>query len=90
MFQALDLHWVLGFSGDVLRLCDDQMPKGSDESWVGKLYDQHLASKPHPHFCKPRMSNSAFIVLHFADSVSDGGHHCDDKKVEKKKKNFHL
>lgn len=47
------------------------MPKGSDESWVQKLYDQHLSNKPHPFFRKPRMSNSAFIVLHFADSVSD-------------------
>ncbi|XP_047198990.1 unconventional myosin-Vb [Hippoglossus stenolepis] len=46
-----------------------RMPKGSDESWVRKLYDQHLTSKPHPHFQKPRMSNSAFIVLHFADLV---------------------
>lgn len=48
-----------------------QMPKGSDESWVLKLYDQHLSSKPHPHFKKPRMSNSAFIILHFADMVTD-------------------
>ncbi|KAM4548595.1 unconventional myosin-Va [Odontesthes bonariensis] len=46
-----------------------RMPKGTDESWVRKLYDQHLTSKPHPHFRKPRMSNSAFIVLHFADTV---------------------
>ncbi|KAM6921654.1 unconventional myosin-Va [Xenentodon cancila] len=46
-----------------------RMPKGSDESWVRKLYDQHLTSKAHPHFRKPRMSNSAFIVLHFADTV---------------------
>ncbi|XP_069551046.1 unconventional myosin-Va [Brachyistius frenatus] len=46
-----------------------RMPKGSDENWVCKLYDQHLTSKPHPHFRKPRMSNSAFIVLHFADMV---------------------
>lgn len=45
------------------------MPKGSDESWVRKLYDQHLTAKPHPHFCKPRMSNKAFIVQHFADTV---------------------
>lgn len=51
------------------------MPKGSDGSWVQKLYDQHLTSKPHPHFQKPRMSNSAFIVLHFADMVSDEGQH---------------
>lgn len=51
--------------------CDPQMPKGSDESWVQKLYDQHLTSKAHPHFRKPRMSNSSFIVLHFADTVSE-------------------
>lgn len=51
--------------------CHPQMPKGSDESWVQKLYDQHLTSKAHPHFRKPRMSNSAFIVLHFADTVSE-------------------
>ncbi|XP_036970208.1 unconventional myosin-Vb [Acanthopagrus latus] len=51
-----------------------RMPKGSDESWVRKLYDQHLTGKPHPHFRKPRMSNSAFIVLHFADTVQ---YECD-------------
>ncbi|XP_068599870.1 unconventional myosin-Va [Brachionichthys hirsutus] len=46
-----------------------RMPKGSDESWVQKLYDQHLTSKPHAYFRKPRLSNSAFIILHFADTV---------------------
>ncbi|XP_041647512.1 unconventional myosin-Vb [Cheilinus undulatus] len=51
-----------------------RMPKGSDESWVRKLYDQHLTSKMHPNFRKPRMSNSAFIVLHFADTVQ---YECD-------------
>ncbi|KAM3619892.1 uncharacterized protein V6R79_015415 [Siganus canaliculatus] len=60
----------------LLDLLDEEcrMPKGSDESWVQKLYDQHLSSKPHPHFRKPRMSNSAFIVLHFADMVQ---YECD-------------
>lgn len=55
----------------LLDLLDEEcrMPKGSDESWVRKLYELHLSSKPHPHFQKPRMSNSAFIVLHFADKV---------------------
>ncbi|KAF7668363.1 hypothetical protein LDENG_00016100 [Lucifuga dentata] len=51
-----------------------RMPKGSDESWVRKLYNRHLNGKPHPHFRKPRMSNSAFIVLHFADMVQ---YECD-------------
>lgn len=62
----------------VIIVCvNDQMPKGSDESWVQKLYDQHLTSRPHPHFQKPRMSNSAFVVLHFADTVSDEGQHTE-------------
>ncbi|KAK0133416.1 Unconventional myosin-Vb [Merluccius polli] len=56
----------------LLDLLDEEcrMPKGSDENWARKLYDQHQSSNPHPHFCKPRMSNSAFILLHFADAVS--------------------
>lgn len=63
-----------------LVLCDPQMPKGSDESWVQKLYDQHLSGKAHPHFRKPRLSNSAFIVLHFADTVR-----LDNRKNKKKR-----
>lgn len=43
------------------------MPKGSDDNWARKLYDQHLNHSP--HFLKPRMSNSAFIIVHFADEV---------------------
>ncbi|MEQ2298382.1 hypothetical protein AMECASPLE_004688, partial [Ameca splendens] len=55
----------------IFDLLDEEcrMPKGSDENWARKLYDQHLTSKPHPHFRKPRMTNSAFIVFHFADTV---------------------
>ncbi|XP_056134033.1 unconventional myosin-Va [Lampris incognitus] len=60
----------------LLDLLDEEcrMPKGSDESWARKLYDQHQSGKPHPCFCKPRMSNTAFIVLHFADMVQ---YECD-------------
>ena len=43
-----------------------QMPKGSDKNWCQKLYDKHLK---HAHFEKPRMSNTAFMILHFADRV---------------------
>uniref|UniRef100_A0AAV2L0J9 Unconventional myosin-Vb-like n=1 Tax=Knipowitschia caucasica TaxID=637954 RepID=A0AAV2L0J9_KNICA len=55
----------------LMDLLDEEcrMPKGSDESWVRKLYEQHSGSRPHPHFQKPRMSTSGFIVLHFADTV---------------------
>lgn len=62
----------------------DQMPKGSDESWVQKLYDQHMTSKPHPHFQKPRMSNSAFTILHFADMVSDKGQRASFDSIQAK------
>lgn len=44
-----------------------QVPKGTDQNWAQKLYDRHSGSQ---HFQKPRMSNTAFIVLHFADKVS--------------------
>nr|XP_061790615.1 unconventional myosin-Vb [Nerophis lumbriciformis] len=64
------IHLIEGPLG-LLDLLDEEcrMPKGSDDSWVQKLYDQHLANRGHPHFRKPRMSNSAFIILHFADAV---------------------
>ncbi|KAM9385365.1 unconventional myosin-Va [Pholidichthys leucotaenia] len=65
----------------LLDLLDEEcrMPKGSDESWVRKLCDQHLTSRPHPHFSKPRLSNTAFIVLHFADTVQYECHSFLDK-----------
>ncbi|TRY62309.1 hypothetical protein DNTS_025855 [Danionella cerebrum] len=58
----------------LLDLLDEEcrMPKGSDDKWARKLYDQHLNKSP--HFLKPRMSNSAFIVVHFADKVQ---YECD-------------
>ena len=53
----------------VLDLLNEEcrMPKGSDESWANKLYDKHL--KKHNNFDKPRTSNVAFIIRHFADNV---------------------
>ncbi|XP_061682257.1 unconventional myosin-Vb [Syngnathoides biaculeatus] len=64
------IHLIEGQLG-LLDLLDEEcrMPKGSDDSWVQKLYDQHLTGRGHPHFRKPRMSNSAFVILHFADTV---------------------
>ncbi|XP_028813225.1 unconventional myosin-Va isoform X2 [Denticeps clupeoides] len=53
----------------VLDLLDEEckMPKGSDDSWAQKLYNTHL--KTSAHFEKPRMSNRAFVIRHFADKV---------------------
>lgn len=44
-----------------------QMPKGSDDTWSQKLYNTLL--KQNAHFDKPRLSNRAFIIHHFADKV---------------------
>lgn len=43
------------------------MPKGSDDSWAQKLYNTHLNKCA--LFEKPRLSNKAFIIKHFADKV---------------------
>ncbi|XP_076051638.1 dilute class unconventional myosin isoform X4 [Oratosquilla oratoria] len=52
----------------ILDLLDEEcrMPKGTDQSWVEKLYSKCGQWK---HFSKPRLSNSAFIIAHFADKV---------------------
>ncbi|XP_060770466.1 unconventional myosin-Va [Neoarius graeffei] len=57
----------------VFDLLDEEcmMPKGSDNSWAQKLYNTHW--KKSEHFDKPRMSNKAFIIHHFADRVE---YHC--------------
>ncbi|XP_072236362.1 unconventional myosin-Va isoform X3 [Leuresthes tenuis] len=58
----------------ILDLLDEEckMPRGSDESWAQKLYNTHL--KTCSLFEKPRMSNRAFIIQHFADKVE---YQCD-------------
>ncbi|XP_063875803.1 unconventional myosin-Va-like isoform X5 [Scylla paramamosain] len=56
----------------ILDLLDEEcrMPKGSDQSWVEKLYDK---CKKWDHFSKPRLSNTSFLIAHFADKV---GYEC--------------
>ncbi|XP_034091429.1 unconventional myosin-Va isoform X5 [Gymnodraco acuticeps] len=58
----------------ILDLLDEEckMPKGTDDSWAQKLYNTHL--KTCSLFEKPRMSNRAFIIEHFADKVE---YQCD-------------
>ncbi|KAM6302570.1 unconventional myosin-Vb [Podargus strigoides] len=52
----------------ILDLLDEEckVPKGTDQNWAQKLYDRHASSQ---HFQKPRMSNTSFIIVHFADKV---------------------
>ena len=53
----------------ILSLLDEEckIPKGNDSNWVTKMYST-LAERE--HFMKPRLSNSAFIVKHYADLVA--------------------
>ncbi|XP_035247221.1 unconventional myosin-Vb isoform X3 [Anguilla anguilla] len=57
----------------ILDLLDEEckVPKGTDQNWAQKLYGKHSGSE---HFQKPRMSNTSFIVIHFADKVE---YQCD-------------
>ncbi|XP_075312425.1 unconventional myosin-Vb isoform X2 [Odontesthes bonariensis] len=52
----------------ILDLLDEEckVPKGTDQNWAQKLYKQNSGSA---HFQKPRMSNTSFIIIHFADKV---------------------
>lgn len=52
----------------ILDLLDEEcrMPKGTDKTWCEKLFTQ---CKKWKHFEKPRLSNTAFIIHHFADRV---------------------
>lgn len=43
-----------------------QFPQGSDQSWLQKLSSYLEVS---PLFEKPRLSNEAFVIQHFADKV---------------------
>ncbi|XP_056428305.1 unconventional myosin-Va-like [Hyla sarda] len=58
----------------ILDLLDEEckMPKGTDNTWAQKLYNTHL--KTCSLFEKPRLSNVAFIIQHFADKVE---YQCD-------------
>ncbi|KAM4553324.1 unconventional myosin-Vc [Fundulus diaphanus] len=52
----------------VLDLLDEEclFPQGTDQSWLQKLSNYLEAN---PLFEKPRLSNEAFVIQHFADKV---------------------
>ncbi|XP_044212818.1 unconventional myosin-Vc [Thunnus albacares] len=52
----------------ILDLLDEEclFPKGTDQSWLQKLHNYLDAN---PLFEKPRLSNEAFVIQHFADKV---------------------
>ena len=56
----------------VLDLLDEEcrLPSGTDSSYVNKLYKQFSTPpNPHAYFAKPRFSNEAFTINHYAHSV---------------------
>ncbi|XP_071752785.2 unconventional myosin-Vc [Centroberyx gerrardi] len=52
----------------ILDLLDEEclFPQGTDQNWLQKLYNYLHAN---PLFEKPRLSNEAFVIQHFADKV---------------------
>ncbi|KAF6738864.1 Unconventional myosin-Vc [Oryzias melastigma] len=52
----------------IMDLLDEEclFPQGTDQSWLQKLYNFLDAN---PLFEKPRLSNTAFMIQHFADKV---------------------
>ncbi|XP_075753372.1 unconventional myosin-Vc isoform X2 [Pelodiscus sinensis] len=53
----------------ILDLLDEEclLPQGTDENWLQKLYNNYI--NKNPLFQKPKMSNTSFIIQHFADKV---------------------
>ncbi|XP_033621220.1 unconventional myosin-Vc [Fukomys damarensis] len=53
----------------LLELLDEEclLPHGTDENWLQKLYNNFV--NKNSLFEKPRMSDTSFIVRHFADEV---------------------
>ncbi|CAH2273930.1 unconventional myosin-Vc [Pelobates cultripes] len=58
----------------ILDLLDEEclLPQGTDENWLQKLYNNYI--NKNTLFEKPKMSNRAFIIQHFADKVE---YQCD-------------
>ncbi|KAG0311340.1 Myosin type-2 heavy chain 1, partial [Podila horticola] len=56
----------------VLSLLDEEsrMPSGSDQGWCNKLFSQLGTEKHKKWFTKPRFSNSAFTINHYAHAVT--------------------
>jgi myosin-5 len=56
----------------VLGLLDEEsrMPAGTDQGWCNKLFTQLGTEKHKKWFTKPRFSNSAFTISHYAHDVT--------------------
>ncbi|KAF9355844.1 Myosin type-2 heavy chain 1 [Mortierella sp. NVP85] len=56
----------------VLALLDEEsrMPAGTDQGWCNKLFTQLNTEKNKKWFKKPRFSNAAFTIAHYAHDVT--------------------
>ncbi|KAF9915821.1 Myosin type-2 heavy chain 1, partial [Lobosporangium transversale] len=56
----------------VLALLDEEsrLPAGSDQGWCNKLFSQFGTEKHKKWFTKPRFSNTAFTISHYAHDVT--------------------
>ena len=43
------------------------MPNASDRNWCHKVCDMHAGKSK--HFEKPRLSQTSYVIVHFADKV---------------------
>lgn len=59
--------WLLSLL--YIRVFTLQFPQGTDQSWLQKLF---IYLEANPLFEKPRLSNEAFVIQHFADKVKSG------------------
>lgn len=56
----------------ILSLLDEEsrLPAGSDESWIGKLYQNFDKPEHQKYFKKPRFGKSSFVINHYAMEVA--------------------
>jgi len=51
----------------MILLLYNQIPNGSNRNWCHKVCDMHAGKSK--HFEKPRLSQTSYIIVHFADRV---------------------
>ncbi|KAJ8659397.1 hypothetical protein O0I10_004759 [Lichtheimia ornata] len=68
----------------ILSLLDEEsrLPSGSDQGFIDKLYSNFSTPDYKDYFKKPRFSNSAFTIAHYAHDVQYEGENFLDKNKD--------